>query len=377
MIKRTLQTVIESNLDRQKVTLLLGARRVGKTMVLKTLFDKYTQKKLWLNGEDSIVASLLEERSIANYKRLLNGVKLLVIDEAQYIPDISRKVKLMIDNIEPLHIIITGSSSFDLVQMGEPLTGRTLTYHLYGFSVSELMQQENLLITKEKLEERLIYGNYPEISSYKNFDKKALYLNELVNHYLLKDILVFEQIRNAKVLKDLLTLLAHQIGSEVSTNELGRQLNISKNTVDRYLDLLEKSFIIFSLSGYSNNLRKEVSKSKKWYFFDNGIRNALIGNFQALAIRNDKGALWEQYFINERYKKLSYEQRITSRYFWRTYDQQEIDLIEVENTKIIAFECKWKPKEAKVPIAFAKGYSEANFHTVHPNNYLDWCEMNH
>ena len=375
MIKRTLQAVIEGNLDKQKVSLLLGARRVGKTMVLKKLFDKYAQKKLWLNGEDSNVANLLEERSVANYKRLLNEVKLLVIDEAQYIPDISRKVKLMIDNIEPLHIIITGSSSFDLVQMGEPLTGRTLTYYLYGFSVSEFMQQENLLVTKEKLEERLIYGTYPEISSYKNFDKKALYLNELVNHYLLKDILVFEQIRNAKVLKDLLTLLAHQIGSEVSTNELGRQLNISKNTVDRYLDLLEKSFIIFSLSGYSNNLRKEVSKSKKWYFFDNGIRNALIGNFQALAVRNDKGALWEQYFINERHKKLSYQQRITSRFFWRTYDQQEIDLIEIENTKITAFECKWKSKDANVPIAFAKGYPEARFQTVHPNNYLDWCEM--
>ena len=374
-IKRILQSVIESNLNRQKVSLLLGARRVGKTMVLKDLYDNYNQKKLWLNGEDSNVANLLEERSIANYKRLLNGVQLLIIDEAQYIPDISRKVKLMIDNIEPLHIIITGSSSFDLVQMGEPLTGRTLTYHLYGISVSELLAHENLLQVKEKLEERLIYGNYPEILSYENLEQKAHYLNELVNHYLLKDILVFEQVRNAKVLKDLLVLLAYQVGSEVSTNELGRQLNISKNTVDRYLDLLEKSFIIFSLGGYSKNLRKEVSKSNKWYFFDNGVRNALIGNFQPLAIRNDKGALWEQYFINERYKKLSYEQRITSRYFWRTYDQQEIDLIEVENTQLSAFECKWKDKKAKVPIAFANAYADAIFHTVHPDNYLEWCEI--
>jgi predicted AAA+ superfamily ATPase len=375
MYKRILQKLIEKNLKTQKVSLLLGARRVGKTVLLQNIFENHKAHSLWLNGEDSNVADLLNERSVANYKRLLNGVKLLIIDEAQYIPDISRKVKLMIDNIKPLHIIITGSSSFDLVQMGEPLTGRSLTYQLYSLAVGEYLQNENLLNLKENLEDRLIFGTYPELSIYKNSDEKSLYLNELVNNYLLKDILVFDHIRNAKVLKDLLKLLAFQIGSEVSSNELGNQLNVSKNTVDRYLDLLEKSYIIFSLGGYSNNLRKEVSKSKKWYFFDNGIRNALINNFQPLALRNDKGALWEQYFLNERNKRNAYKQQLIQRYFWRTYDQQEIDLIEASNNQLNAFECKWKPQVAKTPIAFLKAYPTATFHTIHPNNYLEWCEL--
>lgn len=375
MFDRILQNTIEANLKLQKVSLLLGARRVGKTVLLNTIFEKYKSEALWLNGEDSNVSDLLEERSIANYTRLLNGAKLLIIDEAQYIDDISRKVKLMIDNIKPLHIIITGSSSFDLVQMGEPLTGRSLTYQLFGLTVSEFMQKENILQHKEKLEERMIYGCYPELTEYTDFNGKVLYLNELANNYLLKDILIFEQIRNAKVLKDLLRLLAFQIGSEVSSNELGKQLGVSKNTVDRYLDLLEKAFIIFNLSGFSNNLRKEVAKSKKWYFFDNGIRNALINNFQPLALRTDTGVLWEQYFINERHKKNTYTQKITQRFFWRTYDQQEIDLIEEENAQISAFECKWKVQDAKPPVAFSKAYPNANFNTIHPNNYLKWCEI--
>jgi predicted AAA+ superfamily ATPase len=211
MYKRILQKLIEKNLKTQKVSLLLGARRVGKTVLLQNIFENHKAHSLWLNGEDSNVADLLNERSVANYKRLLNGVKLLIIDEAQYIPDISRKVKLMIDNIKPLHIIITGSSSFDLVQMGEPLTGRSLTYQLYSLAVGEYLQNENLLNLKENLEDRLIFGTYPELSIYKNSDEKSLYLNELVNNYLLKDILVFDHIRNAKVLKDLLKLLAFQI----------------------------------------------------------------------------------------------------------------------------------------------------------------------
>lgn len=375
MFDRILQNTIEANLKLQKVSLLLGARRVGKTVLLNTIFEKYKSEALWLNGEDSNVSDLLEERSIANYTRLLNGAKLLIIDEAQYIDDISRKVKLMIDNIKPLHIIITGSSSFDLVQMGEPLTGRSLTYQLFGLTVSEFMQKENILQHKEKLEERMIYGCYPELTEYTDFNGKVLYLNELANNYLLKDILIFEQIRNAKVLKDLLRLLAFQIGSEVSSNELGKQLGVSKNTVDRYLDLLEKAFIIFNLSGFSNNLRKEVAKSKKWYFFDNGIRNALINNFQPLALRTDTGVLWEQYFINERHKKNTYTQKITQRFFWRTYDQQEIDLIEEENAQISAFECKWKVHDSKPPVAFSKAYPNANFNAIHPNNYLKWCEI--
>lgn len=375
MFNRILKNTIESRLHHQKVSLLLGARRVGKTILLREIYEQRKEKTLWLNGEDANVINLLAERTQANYQRLLKGYSLLIIDEAQYIPDIARKAKLIIDTISPFHIILTGSSAFDLIQMGEPLVGRTLTYQLFGLSQTEWQQSENPLQTKENLEERLIFGSYPEISAYNSLEDKIRYLTELVSTYLLRDVLVFEQIKNAQILKDLLVLLAYQVGSEVSTNELGRQLNMSKNTVDRYLDLLQKAYIIFSLGGYSKNLRKEVSKSKKWYFLDNGVRNTLIGNFQPLALRQDVGILWEQYLLNERIKKNQYEEALVKSYFWRTYDQQEIDLIESNQNELSAFEFKWKPQNAKEPIAFSKSYPKSNFQTIHPENYLNWINI--
>ncbi|TVR77986.1 MAG: ATP-binding protein [Chitinophagaceae bacterium] len=369
MINRVLRYEIEKHLNKQKVTLLLGARRVGKTELLNTIYQKNKDITLWLDGEDVLVEKMLEERSVSNYSRVLEGYKLLIIDEAQYIRDISRKAKLMIDKIKPLHIILTGSSAFDLVQMGEPLTGRTITYHLFPLSQEEWQQNENPLQTKQNLESRLVFGSYPELSTISTQKEKQKYLNESVNIYLLKDILVFEKVRNAKRLKDLLVLLAHQIGSEVSSNELGRQLGMSKNTVERYLDLFQKSFIIYPLTGYSNNLRKEVTKSKKWYFYDNGIRNALTGNFQPLSVRNDTGELWEQYILNERMKYNIYRDKHMQYFFWRTYDGQEIDLIEMHNGKLFAFECKWRNKKVKPPRAFVKNYPDATFETVHQDNY--------
>lgn len=369
MINRVLRYEIEKHLNKQKVTLLLGARRVGKTELLNTIYQKNKDITLWLDGEDVLVEKMLEERSVSNYSRVLEGYKLLIIDEAQYIRDISRKAKLMIDKIKPLHIILTGSSAFDLVQMGEPLTGRTITYHLFPLSQEEWQQNENPLQTKQNLESRLVFGSYPELSTISTQKEKQKYLNESVNIYLLKDILVFEKVRNAKRLKDLLVLLAHQIGSEVSSNELGRQLGMSKNTVERYLDLFQKSFIIYPLTGYSNNLRKEVTKSKKWYFYDNGIRNALTGNFQPLSVRNDTGELWEQYILNERMKYNIYRDKHMQYFFWRTYDGQEIDLIEIHNGKLFAFECKWRNKKVKPPRAFVKNYPDATFETVHQDNY--------
>lgn len=317
-------------------------------------------------------AALLEYRSEAHYRRVLAGKSLLIIDEAQFIPDIARKAKLMIDTITPLHIILTVSSSFDLVQMGEPLVGRALTFQLYPLSYLEWKQQENALQTRQLLEEKLIYGNYPELSKAHEYRHKESYLRELVNTYLLKDILAFENIRNAQKLKDLLVLLARQVGSEVSLDELGRQLAMSKNTVERYLDLLSKVFVIHARRGYSQNLRKEVAKSKRWYFYDNGIHNALLNDFSPLALRNDIGALWEQHFINERLKYNSYAGNPPESYFWRTYDQQEIDLIEVQNRQITAFECKWRPKPVKAPAAFSKAYPEAVFNQAHSENYELW-----
>ncbi|MBU3713332.1 MAG: ATP-binding protein [Ferruginibacter sp.] len=372
MVQRSIFNNILSRIYEQKVTVLLGARRVGKTSLLKSILSDYKEKALWLNGEDIIAASMLQERSISNYKRLLNGYNLLIIDEAQYLEDIGRKVKLMIDEIHPLHIIITGSSAFDLIQESEPLVGRTITYNLYPIAQNELSATENLLQTRENLNERLIYGSYPEVINLNEPSKKEQYLFELANTYLLKDILAFENVRSPQKLKDLLVLIAHQIGKDVSLDELARALSISKNTVERYLDLLSKVFIIYKISGYSRNLRKEVSKSNRWYFYDNGVRNAVINNFSLLATRQDVGLLWENYIISERVKFNAYNNNYVNYYFWRTYDQQEIDLIEEKNNLIQAYEMKWKQNKTKVPIAFSKSYPEASFNKINQDNYLNF-----
>ena len=371
MINRLLYNKIIANLQKQKVGILLGARRVGKTALLQEISNAF-QPCLWLNGEDDTVANLLEDRSIANYTRLLQGYNLLIIDEAQYITDIGRKVKLMIDEIQPLHIIITGSSAFDLQQASEPLVGRTFSYQMYPIAQAELSASENILETRQHLEERLIYGAYPEVITLPSLLQKQEYLTELVNTYLFKDILAFENIRSPQKIKDLLVLLAYQIGGQVSYDELGRKLQMSKNTVERYIDLLQKVFVIYKRRGFSNNLRKEIAKSNRIYFTDNGIRNALISNFSPLAIRQDIGMLWENYILSERNKINDYKGKILNSYFWRTYDQQEIDLIEEENTNIAAYETKWADENAKVPVAFAKAYPTATFNIIHQKNYLDF-----
>ena len=372
MIERVLLMQLENEFDKQKVSLLLGARRVGKTSILQSIYQKMNTKCLWLNGEDADAQLLLAERSIANYKRLLEGYTLLIIDEAQFVPDMGRKAKLMIDEIHPLHIILTGSSAFDIAEMGEPLVGRTITHYLYPVSQGELMQQENSLQTKQNLEDRLLYGSYPEVVTTINSQEKKRYLTDLVNTYLLKDILVFENIKNPQKLKDLLQLLAYQVGNEVSLEELGKQLGLSKNTVERYLDLLSKVFVIYKRSGYSKNLRKEIVKSHRWYFFDNGIRNAIINNYSPIVTRQDIGQLWENYVLSERMKHNEYSNNNVNSFFWRTYDQQEIDVIEEKNGSINAFEIKWKQDKIKTPVAFKKAYPDADFALINQNNYLNW-----
>ncbi len=372
MVGRILYDRIFKNLSKQKVSLLLGARRVGKTELLKKIDADLKPKTLWLNGEDQFTADLLKQRTVANYKRLLQGYEILIIDEAQYIPDIHRKLKLMIDEIKPLHIIITGSSAFDLQQGSEPLVGRMFTYQLYPLAQMELGKTENLLQTKQLLDERLVFGSYPEVVTLSTLQEKENYLTDLINTYLLKDILAFQDVRNPQKIKDLLVLLAYQIGNEVSLDELGKQLGISKNTVDRYLNLLTKVFVIYSRGGYSNNLRKEVVKSSRWYFYDNGIRNALINNFNLPSIRNDLGMLWENYICSERIKFNDYSNRNVNSYFWRTYDQQKIDLIEEKNASLEAFEIKWKETKVKIPAAFSKAYPRASFTVIQQQNYLQY-----
>ncbi len=354
--------------------MLYGTRRTGKTTIVEYIANKYSNDVLLLQGEDMQVAHLLQQRTIANYQQLVKGKKIVIIDEAQAIPNIGKILKLMIDNIQGITIIATGSSSFDLIyNTGEPLVGRNMVYHLYPIAQTELSMMEDRLTTLRNLDQRLIYGSYPELWHLSEAQQKENYLKQLVNSYLLKDLLILENLKGADVLYKLLQLLAWQVGSQVSTVELGNSLQLNKATVERYLDLLTKVFIIYPLTGYSANLRKEVSKSKKWYFYDNGIRNALIHNFSPLRIRNDIGQLWEQYILSERIKYNSYREYEPQYFFWRTYDGQEIDLLELNSQQHLqALECKWQVKNAKKPAAFAKAYPEAAFTVVDQNNYLDW-----
>ncbi len=372
-VPRLLQQKIEKQIGKQKVILLYGTRRTGKTTIIENIAEKHGADVLLMQGEDMQVAELLGRRTIAGYRRLINGKKLIIIDEAQAIPEIGKVLKLMIDNIKGITLIVTGSSSFDLVnKTGEPLVGRNIVHYLYPVAQCELSATEDNLVTMQNLEDRLIYGSYPELWQLQNKDEQAEYLKQLVNSYLLKDLLMMENIKGAGVLFKLLQLLAWQVGSLVSTVELGNSLQINKLTVERYLDLLSKVFIIYPLSGYSGNLRKEITKSKKWFFYDNGIRNALINNFSPLGGRNDIGQLWEQYIISERMKYNSYRGYTPQYFFWRTYDGQEIDLLELQNGKLQAIECKWQSQKTKCPVAFEKAYPDASFMVLNQTNYLDW-----
>lgn len=355
--------------------IILGPRRSGKTAFVRQYTKQADpQKTLILNGEDVLDAALLQERSVANYSRLLAGKTLLVIDEAQYIPDIGLILKLIVDNIEGIQVIATGSSSFDMhQQVGEPLVGRQNTLFLYPLAQMEFAKIEDFKTTLENREERLIFGGYPELVRYPDWKDKEDYLYQIMNDYLLKDILMVDGVKNSDKLYSLLRLVAFQVGKEVSLEELGKQLGMSKNTVERYLNLLSKVFVVFKIGGYSRNLRKEIVKNSRWYFYDNGIRNAIIQNFNRLDFRADVGELWENYLAVERLKFQNYSQMHCNNYFWRTYDQQEIDWVEEGGGLLRAFEFKYQPtKPPKAPAAWAKAYPDASYQVIHPGNYLDW-----
>jgi uncharacterized protein len=374
-VERSIKENIKEQLQSNKVLLLLGPRRVGKTVLIKSILAELPDEKvLKLNGEDVATEALLKVRSIENYKRLLFGYTLLVIDEAQKINEIGAILKLMVDEVPGIKILVSGSSMFDLNnKLGEPLTGRKKTFMLYPLAQMEYMQIENLVQTKSNLDQRLIYGSYPELLKLNRAVDKENYLNELVTDYLLKDILAIDGVRNASKMMDLLKLIAFQIGKEVSYDELGKQLGMSKNTVERYLDLLSKVFVVFKVSGFSRNLRSEIVKTSKWYFYDLGIRNTLVSNYAPLNLRTDVGDLWENYCLVERLKYLSYSETKAYCYFWRTYQQQEIDWIEDRGGKLFAFEIKWNEnKKVKLPSAWKTAYPEASFEVISPANYLDW-----
>lgn len=372
-IKRYIEDNLISRLKPNKVLVILGARRVGKTELLKSIKSQIQEEVLFLNGDEIETHNILEVQSSANYQRILGETRILMIDEAQEIQNIGKKLKLMVDTIPDLKIIITGSSAFELNnQIGEPLVGRMSVIYLFPIAQIEFSQKENFFETTNRLEERLIFGGYPELIQLKSNNEKAEYLKNIVYSYLLKDILAFEGVKKRDKITALLQKLAFRTGSEISLENLGRELQISKNTVEKYLDLFNKVFICYNLAGFSRNRDNEITKMKKWYFIDNGIRNALINNFNPLTIREDSGLLWENYLNAERIKKLNYQQAEMEGYFWRTHSKQEIDRIEVRGNEIKAYEYKWGNEQAKTPNEFANAYPDAVYTTINKNNYLDF-----
>jgi len=373
-LKRAIEPILLEYLVPNKAILLIGARRVGKTELINHIATKIKGNPIMLYGESDETIDLLKEKTTANYKRLMGEESLLIIDEAQEVPDIGTKIKLMLDTIEGIKVIATGSSAFDLTnKMGEPLVGRKTTFHLHPFAQMEFSTNENYIETKSKLKERLIFGSYPELEQINTIPKKIDYLKEVVNSYLLKDILAFEGIKNREVILSLLRKIAFRVGSEVSVEGLGNELRISKNTVDKYLELLSKVFVIHKVTGFSRNLDNEITKKNKWYFYDNGIRNALISNFNMPDLRDDIGVLWENYLISERLKLLSYTRSYASHYFWRTHRKQEIDWVEEKDGQLFSYEIKWNTnKTPKPPSAWVKAYPKAVFNVITPDNYLDF-----
>lgn len=365
---------IEKRLSPDRVSVIYGPRQVGKTTLIEKFLEDYEGASRLYNGEDLEVQDAFSSQSIEKYKSLLGGLDLLVIDEAQHIPNIGRNLKLIVDHTEGVSIIASGSSSFDLAdQVGEPLTGRKWTYTLYPISQLELNEYEDAVKAGSLLEQRLIYGGYPEVITADNNDYRQDVLKEILNSYLLKDLLELEGLRYKNKISDLLMLLVFQIGQEVSLNELADNLDINKGTVKKYINLLKKAFVIIELGGFSRNLRKEVSKTSRYYFYDNGIRNALIGNFNSLSRRNDIGMLWENYIVMERLKKQSYEDIRANNYFWRTYDQKEIDLVEEREGKLYGYEIKWSAdKKPAAPGDWLDAYKQAQYQVVNKENYLEF-----
>lgn len=356
-----------------KVIIIYGPRRCGKTTLLKKFLENTEEKYLFVNGEDIFVQEQLNSQSIIKLKNFIGDYKLLAIDEAQRIPNIGLNLKLMVDNIEGLKIITTGSASFDLYQkLGEPLTGRKITLKLFPLAQLELAAIEKPHETKANLETRLVFGSYPEVVLAKDERERIAYLHELVSSYLCKDILEMNGLKHSDKLIRILQLLAFQVGNEVSCSEIAGQSGLNKKTVEKYLDLLEKVFVIFKIRGFSRNLRKEVSKSPKYYFYDLGARNALINNFNQINLRNDIGALWENYTIAERIKKQEYTDIRANNYFWRTYDKKEIDFVEERGGKLYAYEIKWGQGRTFAPKDWKAAYPDSEFSAISQDNYQEF-----
>lgn len=367
LIPRILSSALKQRLYSGKAIVLLGPRQTGKTTLLQSIIRDLNLPTLALNGDDPTIRALLTSPNTAEIKHIIGTHQMVVIDEAQRIPEIGLTAKIIIDQFPTVQLILSGSSALDLGNaLQEPLTGRKWTFHLFPISWEEWYKHIGYVEMHQQLNLRVVFGMYPDVLNHPGEEKKIL--TELTSSYLYKDILALAGIKKPDILDRLLQALAFQIGHEVSLNELASLLHVDKNTVSHYINLLEKSFVIFRLPSFSRNLRNEIKFNKKVYFYDTGLRNAVIGNFQPLSQRIDKGALWENFVISERLKQLQHHQRHAKGYFWRTTRQQEIDYIEEENGQLRAFEIKWKsPKRLKVPTTFTKAY-QANVSVISPNN---------
>ena len=368
MIERILEKQILAKINKKKAIILMGPRQVGKTTLLKSLFEKSTEI-IWLNGDEPDIQSIFENISSKRLEAIIGNKKMIIIDEAQRIPEIGLKMKLITDQLLNVQLIATGSSAFELSnKLNESLTGRKWEFKMYPISFQEMVNHHGLLNEIRLLPHRLIYGFYPDVVNHPGNEKEIL--KQLSDSYLYKDLLMIDQIKKPSALVKLLQALALQIGSQVSYHELAQICGLDGKTIEKYMMLLEQSYIIFRLTSFSRNQRNELKKSRKVYFFDNGIRNSLIANFEQIENRTDIGALWENFLVSERVKYLAYQQKWVNNWYWRTTEQQEIDYVEEENGQLSAYEFKWNPKaKGSIPNSFKKTYPTATINIIHRENF--------
>lgn len=372
MIPRILESTLLEHLDSGKAIIIYGPRQVGKSTLLRMVEQKINRNTLLLNCDNQDIRRMLTEPGINDLRRLFGPHEVVIIDEAQRVLNIGLTLKLITDQMPEVRLMVTGSSSLDLSnRINEPLTGRKFEYQMFPLSIKELTDHFGFIETRRNLEQYLIYGTYPDVINHPGNEREIL--NNLVSSYLFKDVFMYQDIRKPEFVEQLLEALALQAGSEVSYHELSNRLKTDSHTVQRYISLLEKAFIIFRLRSFSRNLRNELIKSRKIFFYDNGVRNAILGNFSPLHARTDQGMLWENFFIAERMKYLNYRKIYAKRYFWRTRQQQEIDYIEEVDGQLTAFEIKWNP-EAKfsIPVTFTRAYPGSEIHFIHRENFWDY-----
>lgn len=372
MITRSLQSNITNNFNKNKAIIILGPRQVGKSTLLHQITDIRSEKYIYLDCDNNDIKNALTDSSVTQLKRIIGNNEIIIIDEAQRVKNIGLTLKIIIDQIKPKQLLVSGSSSFDLSnKVNEPLTGRKFEYNLFPFSLKELVDNFGYIEESRNLENRLIYGMYPDVIN--NEGNEIEILKNLTQSYLFKDVLLFQDLRKSEFIESLIEALALQLGSEVSYNELAQLLGSNPHTIQKYIGLLEKSFVIFRLRSFNRNVRNEIKKSRKIYFYDNGIRNAIINNYSLINNRTDIGALWENFVVSERMKYLSYNREYSNRYFWRTTQHQEIDYIEEYNGKLNAFEIKWNPnKKVRFPKTFTNNYPDAQLQTINPENIWDF-----